>query len=55
MAQFNHQQRTVANLTRPVTEMDNDISGGDGKEKGMVFSLEFERCLIELADEVYGL
>lgn len=55
MAQFNHQQRTVANLTRPVTEMDNDISGGDGKEKGMVFSLEFECCLIELADEVYGL
>jgi len=55
MAQFNNQQRTVANLTRPVTEMDNDISGGDGKEKGMAFSLEFERCLIELADEVYGL
>ena len=55
MAQFNNQQRTVANLTRPVTEIDNDISGGDGKDKGMVFSLEFERCLIELADEVYGL
>ncbi len=55
MAQFNHQQRTVANLTRPVTEMDNDISSGDGKETSMAFSLEFERCLIELADEVYGL
>ena len=55
MAQFNNQQRTVANLTRPVTEMDNDISGGDGKDKGMAFSHEFERCLIELADEVYGL
>ena len=55
MAQFDNQQRTVANLTRPVTEMDNDISDGDGKEKGMAFSLEFERCLIELADEAYGL
>lgn len=55
MAQLMNQQRTVANLTRPVTEMDNNISGGDGKETRMVFSHEFERCLIELADEVYGL
>lgn len=55
MAQFENQQRTVANLTRPVTELDSDISGGDGKETSMAFSLEFERCLIELADEVYGL
>ena len=39
MAQFETQQRTVANLTRPVTELDSDISGGDGKETSMAFSL----------------
>lgn len=55
MAQLMNQQRTVANLTRPVSEMDNNVSGGDGKETRMTFSYEFERCLIELADEVYGL
>ncbi len=55
MAQFTNQQRTVAKLTRPVTESDHDVPGGECKETSMAFALEFERCIMELADEVYGL
>ena len=55
MALINDQQRTVANLTRPVTETVKDMPDGEVEEANMVFALEFERCIIELADEVYGL
>lgn len=55
MAQLMNQQRTVANLTRPVTELNNDVQGGVEKETSEAFALEFERCIIDLADEVYGL
>lgn len=55
MAQLTNQQRTVAKLTRPVTESDHDVPGGECKETSMAFALEFERCIMELADEVYGL
>ena len=55
MALINDQQRTVANLTRPVTETVIDMPDGEVEVANMVFALEFERCIMELADEVYGL
>ncbi len=55
MAQLTKQQRTVAKLTCPVMESNCDIQVGEWEEENMAFSFEFERCIMELADEVYGL
>ena len=55
MAHFNETQRTVAKLTRPVTDNNMDIPDGKVTETDAMFALDFERSIISLADEVYGL
>lgn len=55
MAHFNETQRTVEKLTRPVMENNTDIPDNMVTNKDVMFALEFERGIISLADEVYGL
>lgn len=54
MAHFNETQRTVAKLTRPVTDNYTDIPDGKVTETDARFALDFEHSIISLADEVYG-
>lgn len=55
MAQIYNPQQADIKIAFPVTETDNDVPTGEAEEVKSVFALEFERCIMELADEVYGM